>query len=109
MRKSSLGEFEHQVLLTALRLDGNGYAAAIVVELEARARRSVTPAAVHIALARLDESGLVRSQLREDEGATGRRLRRYVSVTPRGLSLLRTERQRLVALWSGLEPQLEGA
>lgn len=106
MRKDSLGEFEHQVLLAALRHQGEAYSAAIVLELEERAGRSVAPAAVHIALGRLEDAGLVSSQVRVGSGSGGERERRYVKVTARGLALLRLSRRRLLDLWDGLEPLL---
>lgn len=106
--KDSLGELEHQVLLATLRLGDDAYSAAIVLELERRAEREVAPAAVYIALRRLEENGLIRSRLRESEGRGGRRERRYVTVTARGLAMLRTSRRRYLRLWEGLEPLLEG-
>ncbi|MES2306138.1 MAG: PadR family transcriptional regulator [Gemmatimonadota bacterium] len=107
MAKDSVGEFEHQLLLAALRTAPDAYTATIVMELEACAGRTVSPAAVHIALGRLEEHGLIASELRDGDGATGRRQRRYVSVTPHGLAVVRAERARLLRLWAGLEPLLE--
>lgn len=104
--KDLLGEFEHQVLLAALRLGRDAYSAAVVLELECCTARDVAPAAVYIALRRLEADGLVRTQLREGEGRGGRRARRYVTVTPRGVALLRLSRRRLLRLWDGLEPVL---
>jgi DNA-binding PadR family transcriptional regulator len=109
MAKQSLGEFEHQVLLTTLRLDGDAYSAAIVLELETRTGREVATAAVYIALRRLEEAGLVKSTMREESAAGGRRERRYFTVTVRGVALLKTSRQQLLDLWSGLEQKLGGA
>ncbi len=54
MGREALGEFEHQVLLTILRLDAESYSVSIVLELEARTGKTVAPAAVHIALTRLE-------------------------------------------------------
>lgn len=109
MAKDSVGEFEHQLLLATLRLGAAAYTATIVMELESCAGRTVSPAAVHIALGRLEESGLVKSELLEGDGATGRRQRRYVTVTAPGLAIVRAERERLLRLWAGIEPMLGGA
>ncbi|MGH7503380.1 MAG: PadR family transcriptional regulator [Longimicrobiales bacterium] len=106
MAKDVLGEFEHHVLLAALRLKKGAYTTAIVVELEDRTGREVAPAAVYIALRRLEEHGLVTSQYRvgaEDD----RRERRYFAVTRAGVSMLRESKRRLARLWEGLDPQLE--
>jgi DNA-binding PadR family transcriptional regulator len=104
--KDLLGDFEHQVLLAALRLGHQAYSAEIVLELERRVERQVAPAAVYIALRRLEENGLVESALRLAEGRGGSRERRYFRVTPEGLALLRLVRERLHRLWDGLEPIL---
>ncbi len=105
MGKDVLGEFEHQVLLTTLRLDDEAYSTSIVLEMERVTGRDVAPAAVYIALRRLEEGGFARSELRPpDEGG---KPRRYFRVTPDGLGLMRESRRRYRALWDGLEGQLE--
>ena len=105
MAKDILGEFEHHVLLAAVRLEGGAYSASIVEELERRIGRDVSPAAVYIALRRLEESGFATSELRT--GDDGPRERRYFVATPAGLSLLRTSRKRYLSLWEGLGSRLE--
>lgn len=106
MGKETLGEFEHQVLLAAIRLGDRAYSASIVRELEEVTRREVAPAAVYIALRRLEDNGLARSELRT--GAEDARERRYFEPTRKGLALLRESRQRYVSLWDGIESALEG-
>ena len=100
------GEFEHHVLLAALRLRDRAYTSTLVLELEERTGREVAPAAVYIALRRLEEKGLVRSELRtgEDEGRV--RERRFFDVTAAGARALRESRDNLRRLWDGLEPLL---
>lgn len=105
MSKEVLGEFEHQVLLAALRLDEEAYSTTIVLELERVTGRDVAPAAVYIALRRLEQGGFTRSQLRPP--AEGGRARRYFEVTEAGLRLMRDSRRRFVALWDGVESMLE--
>lgn len=100
--KAALGEFEHHVLLAALRLGENAYTTSILQELETRTGRELSPAAVYIALRRLERSGLVRTKLKRAVERNERRERRYVQVTPAGLRLARQARQRLVRLWEGL-------
>lgn len=100
MAKETLGEFEHHVLLATLRLDGAAYSAAIVTELERVTGRDVAPAAVYIALRRLEEGGLARSQMRA--AAEGGRQRRYFQPTPRGLELMQESQRRFQALWNGV-------
>lgn len=106
MAKNVLGEFEHQVLLTSLRLEGEAYSASIVAELERVTGREVSPAAVYIALRRLEEGGLVTSEFRGGEAGEGRE-RRYFRVQRRGLDLMRESRRRFMALWRGYENLIE--
>lgn len=106
MTKRTLGELEHQVLLTVLRLGNDAYCAEVVVELDERTGRSVAAAAVYIALRRLEESGLVESSKRVSEGRGGERERRWFAVTAAGVELLRDSRRQMLELWDGLEPIL---
>ncbi len=107
MSIESLGEFEHQVLLTALRLAPDAYSGAIVLELAERAGREASPAAVYIALRRLERKGLVTSEMRLAEGPEGERTRRYFEVTADGLRVLRDSRRRYQRLWEGLDLLVE--
>lgn len=100
--KTALGETEHHVLLAATRLGPHADTVGIVRELEARTGRSVAPAAVYIALRRLEEHRMVRSRLVTRQGET--RSRRTFEVTAAGRDLLRTSRERLLRLWEGLDP-----
>lgn len=106
MGRDQLGELEHQVMLALLRLKDGAYTAPIVEELEGRAGRSTTVAAVYIVLRRLEDKGLVASEMLEPEDGLGRD-RRYFSVTDAGMERLRQARTAYTALWDGLETVLE--
>lgn len=105
MAKDVLGEFEHHVLLAALRLKQKAYTTAIVLELEDRIGREVAPAAVYVALRRLEDHGLVGSEYRKGN-AEDQRERRYFAVTRSGIAMLRESRRRYARMWEGLDPQL---
>jgi PadR family transcriptional regulator len=107
MGRDSLGEFEHQILLTILRLGKETYSVPIVQELEERAGREVTQAAVFIVLRRLEEKGLLRSRMDEGDGESGR-VRRYFRLTASGLRRLRESRRVLLDLWDGIAAELDG-
>jgi DNA-binding PadR family transcriptional regulator len=100
--KESLGEFEHHVILAALRLGEDAYTGSILLELEGRTGREVSAAAIYIALRRLEAAGLIRSRVRTGIERNERRERRYVRVTADGLRLAREARRRLEHLWRGL-------
>jgi DNA-binding PadR family transcriptional regulator len=102
-----LGEFEHQVLLALLHQGDEGYSVPIIAELEERTGRDVAPAAVYIALRRLEEKGLVVSDLRPAHPDEGGRERRYYAVTSEGKAKLAEARRALVSLWDGLHLELE--
>ena len=107
MPRETLGEFEHQVLLTMLRLGGEAYSVALVLELEATGGRDVSQAAVFIALRRLEEKGLLSSRLDDHAVEETGRVRRYFKLTPVALRRMKDMRKTLVALWKGVEPLLD--
>lgn len=104
MPRETLGEFEHQVLLAILQLGGEAYSAPIVMEIEQRSGRAVAPAAVYIALRRLEQRGLVRSSKVEPGPREGGRGRRTFTVTDDAIEKLRESRRTLEAMWRGLDP-----
>ncbi len=107
MSRDSIGEFEHQILLAILQQGGESYSIPITLELEARAGREVTQAAVFIVLRRMEEKGLLRSRMEDDEGSG--RTRRYFRITALGMRRLREARQVLLRMWDGLETSLDEA
>jgi PadR family transcriptional regulator PadR len=108
MSRDSLGEFEHQVMLAILQQGGESYSVPVVVELEQRAAREVTQAAVFIALRRLEEKRLLRSRVGATEDRAGRP-RRYFRITALGMRRLRESRRALMRLWEGVDTALDGA
>jgi DNA-binding PadR family transcriptional regulator len=101
-RKAALGETEHHVLLAAARLGDDAHTVSIVREIEGRTGRAPAPAAVYIALRRLEGHKLVRSRMvhRPDDW----RSRRHFDITDTGRRLLRDSRERLLRMWEGLDP-----
>jgi len=106
MPRSTLGEFEHQVLLAILRHGSESYSVDIVLELERRTGREVATAAVYVALRRLKEKGLLRDRMVEP-GEDGGHTRRYFSLTSRAMDALRESRQGYLNLWEGFETLLD--
>ncbi len=100
-----LGEFEHLVLATALRLEG-GYGAQLVRELEQRAGRQVQGGALYITLDRLERKGYLVSRMGDPDPVRGGRPKRFVEVTPEGIRALAEHRTALLRVWEGLETTL---
>jgi PadR family transcriptional regulator PadR len=108
MSRKGLGEFEHQVLLTILRLGGEAYSVPLVIELEDRSGREVSQAAVYIVLRRLEDKGLVSSRMEDATETESGRTRRYFRLQPGGVELLRASRAMFTRFWDGIEEVLEG-
>jgi DNA-binding PadR family transcriptional regulator len=102
-----LGEFEQMVMLAILRLDDEAYGLAITEEMDAVAGRTPSSGALYTTLDRLERKGLIASTAGEPSEVRGGRPRRYVRVTPEGKALLSASRDRLMALWTGLESALD--
>lgn len=99
MTRGLLGELEHRVLLTALRLGDTAYSVTVALELEERIGHDVALATIQVALRRLEEKGLAESVLGRAPAEEGGRQRRYYRVTETGLARLWEARSELMALW----------
>jgi DNA-binding PadR family transcriptional regulator len=99
---SSLGEFEHVVLLAVLRLGDAAYAVPILDEIARCTERPISRGSVYITLDRLETKGFLRSRLADPTPERGGRAKRYYTLRPRALAALRESRRALVALWHGL-------
>jgi DNA-binding PadR family transcriptional regulator len=107
MSPDYLGEFEHMVLLSIMRLGADAYGLAIREELESVAGRSPSSGSLYTTLDRMERKGLLESYAGEASSERGGRARRYVRVTPAGRALLARSRGALMALWDGLERALD--
>jgi DNA-binding PadR family transcriptional regulator len=106
--RAFLGEFEHLVLATALRLK-SAYGAELVRELEERAGRQVQGGALYVTLDRLERKGYLVSRMGEPDAQRGGRPKRFVEVTPAGVRALAEHREALLRVWDGLETTLGDA
>ena len=95
-----MGEFERAVLLAVIRLGEDAYGVRIRQELENRLRRAVSFGAVYTTLDRLEEKGMVSSQLGEPTAQRGGRAKKFFRVEPAGLRALEHARKRSEAVWA---------
>jgi len=105
--RTHLGELELVVMLALLRLGENAYGVPISRELEQHCGREIALGSVYATLERLQEKGLVSSNLGEATAERGGRAKRYFRATTKGLREVRETRQALMKLWRGLS-ELEG-
>ena len=80
-----LGTFEQAVLLAVLRLGSGAYGRAVLNEVQARLGRDVAAGAVHSTLVRLEEKGLLSSDLGSGSEVRAGRPRRYYRLDPSGV------------------------
>jgi PadR family transcriptional regulator PadR len=106
-KREYLGSFELMVILALIRLGEDAYGVPISREIEGRSGREVALGSVYATLERLEEEGLVTSELGEPTPERGGRAKRYFRVTARGLREVRVTQRVLKRLWHRL-PQLEG-
>jgi len=100
-----IGEFEELVLLAVCILDGNAYGIAVKNEVEKHSRRAILLGAVHITLYRLQDKGLLKSELGGASEKRGDRRKRLFRVTKKGMELLRASQEVRQKMWS-LIPRL---
>lgn len=108
MKEKGLGEFEELVLLAVCILaDREAYGVTVKEEVEKHAGRSILLGAVHITLYRLQDKGLLDSDLGGGEpGKRGGRRKRLFKVTDAGLEQLRYAQSVRQKMWQ-LIPQLK--
>jgi DNA-binding PadR family transcriptional regulator len=106
MGKEFLGEFEELVLTMVGVLGEDAYGNAIVTEIKDRVGRDVNLSAVHVTLYRLEDKGLVKSQMGGATNARGGRRKRIFTITNAGLAMLRAMKEARMDLWK-LIPQLK--
>ena len=85
------------------------YGARLREELSAQAGREATVSSIYITLTRLETKGMVRSWMGEPTQVRGGKARRFFQVEARGLAALNQARDRLLAMWEGVQTASEGS
>lgn len=107
MKRTYLGEFEEIVLLTVAVLNGQAYGVVLMHEIVEQTGRSVRLNQVHSALQRLEEKGMVRSEMGEPTNERGGRRKRLFSVTAYGHRTLQEIQEVRVSFWQRLAHPLK--
>lgn len=101
-----IGEFEILLLMAVLRLKEGAYGAEVHREIESRTGRSIVVGAVYTGLARLEQSGLISSEVGEPTPERGGRRKRYYRVEVTGLEALRSAIGGLRRMATGIQEQV---
>ncbi len=99
MKKKGLGEFEELVLLAVCILDGKAYGVSVKEEIEKHTGRSILLGAVHITLYRLQDKGLLVSELGGNTAKRGDRRKRLFTITDVGSRQLRSSQEVRQSMW----------
>lgn len=105
MKGTNLGEFQEIVMLSILLLDDKAYGVTIQEEIDRRMKRSISRGALHTALTRLEEKGLITSQYGEPTAERGGRRKRYYQVSNKGMETLKEAKDLRQEMWN-LIPKL---
>ena len=107
MGSPHLGEFEHLLLLTILRLGSDAHGLEIARDLDARAGRRVSRGALYTSLDRLENKGLLRWKVAAGSALRDGLPRRLYTLTPAGVAALRESRELFRRMWRGVEHLLK--
>ncbi|WP_420387921.1 PadR family transcriptional regulator [Roseivirga sp.] len=99
MKGTNIGEFEELVLLTIGALHPEAYGVAIKNEIKQLAGRSVTLSTVHASLNRLQDKGMIKSEMGEATSKRGGKRKKFFSITAFGAKTLADVREQREAIW----------
>ena len=108
-----LGTFEQAVLLALVKpttvLGKEAYGRAVLKEVQLRFDREISAGAVYATLDRLEQKGLISSEVRPGDDARAGLPRRYYSIKPPGIRALNEAKAAVDRIWSGVRFPLKGA
>ena len=105
MKNKGLGEFEELVLLAVCILDGEAYGISVKREVEKHSGRAILLGAVHITLYRLQDKGLLKSEMGGNTAKRGDRRKRLFRITQAGIRQLQAAQEVRMKMWQ-LIPRL---
>lgn len=106
-KRDYLSQSELMIMLAVMRLGKEAYGVPIAKEIADRTGREIAAGVVYPALDRLEEHGLVSSEIGEATAMRGGRAKTYFRVTAKGLKQVRETQRALEQLWGGIA-QLRG-
>ncbi len=88
MKGDNIGELEELILLTVGILTDEAYGVSVLQEIKSQIGRSVNISAVHAVLSRLEEKGLLKSNMGGATNERGGRRKRYYVLSNAGRASL---------------------
>ncbi len=105
MKGKGLGEFEELVLLAVCIVEEEAYGISVKREVEKHTNRSILLGAVHITLYRLQDKGLLKSEMGGNSQKRGDRRKRLFKITEAGMRQLQAAQEIRQKMWK-LIPKL---
>ena len=105
MKSKGLGEFEELILLAVCILGESAYGISVKNEVEKHSGRTVLLGAVHITLYRLQDKGLLESEMGGNTAKRGDRRKRLFKITETGMTQLKASQDVRQKMWQ-LIPQM---
>ena len=102
MKGTNIGEFEEIVLLTIASLMDEAYSVNVVDEIKKSTGRSTKLGVVHAVLKRLEDKGLIQSELGEPTKERGGRRKRFFHITHAGKAALLKSKAQRDQLWDAI-------
>lgn len=99
MKNKGLGEFEELVLLAVCILKEEAYGISVKREVEKHSGRSILLGAVHITLYRLQDKGLLDSEMGGNTAKRGDRRKRLFKITDTGMRQIRIAKDVRQKMW----------
>ena len=106
MGKHLMGEFEHLVLLTAIRLGPGAYGVSIARALTEETGKEVSQAATYLTLKRLREKGWLDARDGVPSTIRAGRAKRTYRITESGMERVRESRATLLGMWAHITEDL---
>jgi PadR family transcriptional regulator PadR len=101
-KESYLGEFEHIILLTIMRLKDEATGVNVRQQIKELIDRDVSIGALYATIDRLEKKSYITSRSGQPTPERGGRAKRYFTVTQSGIITLEDTKRRLDTLWCGL-------
>ncbi len=101
-KESYLGEFEHIILLTIMRLKDEAYGVKVRQQIKELINRDVSIGALYATIDRLEKKSYITSRSGQPTPERGGRAKRYFTLTSSGLTVLEDTKRRLNILWHTL-------